>query len=215
MVNSGSENGANDSGEPRGRGILTPADRVFLSMSDADREENYSAPGRSQRRRAVAERIENALLDFPTLTREVDDETVRDVFAPEREGREVDGETVAGTEIQSGQIGVPFGIAFLLRVRLAGDLHQPNPRFGVEQAIDPFLDDVEDGIEIWMNEQHGLIGDVDVSVSVDGLQAADDLADEVRDLDEPLTGRERIETVSQLGRAGYDADEILAIVGEE
>ena len=213
MVNDDSGENEDDTDNTRGRGILTPADREFLSASVEEREENYSAPARSQRRRAIADRVENALLDFIMLTREVSISSVQDIFAPKRVSRSVDDEKI-GSNRKRAHIGIPFGVAFLLRARLAADMVQTNPRSGVEEAVAPFLSDIGRGIEIWMNEQYGLTGEVDVSLSADNLQHADELADEVRNINQPLTGRERIETVSRLGRAGYGPDEILNIVGD-
>ena len=198
----------------RDRGILTEADREFLSLSEDERKEQYTAPSRSQRRKAIRERIENALLDFPQLARQVDDDVLEDVFGPDRGAIDIDGETAVGSTISEGQaLDVPFGLMFLLRVAVADEFRETNPMFGVEAAIRPFVDDVESAIGLWLNYHHGLTGDVEVDVSVSNLQRAADLVDELEARDEPLTGIERIETTSELSRAGYSADEILDLVG--
>jgi len=198
----------------RGRGILTQSDREYLALSAVDREEQYTAPARSQRRKAIRERVENALLDFPQLAREVDDDVLEDVFAPDRGEFDIDGETVVGTQLSHGQVrGVPFGIMFLLRIAIADAWRDRNPEFGVGEAIAPFVDDVETAVEYWLNYHHDLTADVEVGVTVSGLQRVGELADELEARDEPLTGIERIETTSELSRAGYSADEILDLVG--
>ena len=198
----------------RGRGILTQSDREYLALSAGDREEQYSAPARSQRRKAIRERVENALLDFPQLARQVDDDVLEDVFAPERGEFDIDGEKAVGSTISDGQVrGVPFGIMFLLRIAIADTWRDRNPEFGVGEAIAPFVDDVETAVEYWLNYHHDLTADVEVGVTVSGLQRADELADELEARDEPLTGIERIEATSELSRAGYSTDEILDLVG--
>lgn len=198
----------------RDRGILTEADREFLSLSEDERKEQYTAPSRSQRRKAIRERIENALLDFPQLARQVDDDVLEDVFGPDRGAIDIDGETAVGSTISDGQVrGVPFGLMFLLRIAIADGWREANPMFGVEAAIRPFIDDVEAAVELWLNYHHGLTADVSVNLTVDDLQRADELADELEARDEPLTGIERIEATSELSRAGYSTDEILDLVG--
>lgn len=215
MVNDGGE-GSEDGGGERGRGVLTAADRTFLSMSAEEREEEYSAPARSQRRRAVADRIENALLDFPTLARQVDDATLREVFAPDRGTFEFDGEELAGSEIQPGQFGVPFALWFLLRIDLSNDrsTYPPGTMAGLTSTVQPFLERVERGIELWMNYEHDLTGDVDVDVSVSNLQSSDELVEQLEAAEEPLSGYDRIETISQLSRTGYSSEEIAELLGE-
>lgn len=215
MVNDDGQNANNGGG--RERGILTTADREFLSMSDEERKNEYSAPARSQRRRAIASRIENALLDFPILAGEIEDETIQDVFGPERGSFTVDGEEVVGSQIQTGQMGVPFGVMFLLRIARGGEPHALLPDShlpeSVEHSLKPFLDDLERGIQIWLNDFHNLTGDVDVSVSVDDLRTSDELVEDIREGDAHITGIEKIETISQLSRAGWDSDEIAELLG--
>lgn len=198
----------------RDRGILTEADREFLSLSEDEQKKQYTAPARSQRRKAIRERIENALLDFPQLARQVDDDVLEDVFGPDRGEIDIDGETAVGSTISDGQVrGVPLGLMFLLRIAIADGWREANPMFGVEAAIRPFIDDVEAAVELWLNYHHGLTADVSVNLTVDDLQRADELADELEARDEPLTGIERIEATSELSRAGYSTDEILDLVG--
>lgn len=210
--NDGDDGG--DSGE-RGRGIITPADREYLQLSEEEREENYSQSARIQRRNAIADRIENALLDFPYLARHVNDETLHNVFGPQSTTFDFGGEPIGGVKIPQGKYGVPFGLWFLLRIQASGVNQQPlSARWGVMSNVKPFLEQVERGIELWLN-QHDMTGEVDVDISVSHLQSSEELAEQLEAAEEPLTGRERIEIISQLGRTGYSTDEIAEILGEE
>lgn len=215
MVNDGGEE-SEDGGGERGRGVLTTADRTFLSMSADEREEEYSAPARSQRRRAVADRIENAMLDFPLLAERLDDATLREVFAPDRRTFEIDGEEFPGTKRQPGQNGVPFALWFLLRIDLSNDrsTYPPGTMVGLTSTVKPFLERVERGIELWMNHEHDLTGDVDVDVSVSNLQSSDELVEQLEAAEEPLSAFNRIEVISQLSRTGYSTEEIAEILDE-
>jgi len=192
--------------DERGRGILTPADREFLRNP-----EDYSRQAAYNRNEAIKERVENSMLDFMLLARELDAGVYEDLFSAKREA--VDGGVMS--TIPEGNLGVPFGVMFLIRVALADNLHEHNPRFGVENALSPFIGDVENGIDMFLNSQHGLRGDVDVSVSVENLSTVDRYAEQLDERDEPVTGFERIEATSQLSRAGYSPVEIEELLGEQ
>lgn len=192
------------------RGILTKADREYLQNP-----EEYSRQASYNREAKIRERLQRALLDFPTLATELDDSVLEDLLSAERFSQELDdGTTEHISKIPSENMGLPFAAVFLIRASRAGENLAGNPEFGVEHALKPFIRNVRRGIEIWLNDHHNLTGSVDISVSVDDLQRADTLAKELDERDEPLTGIERIETVSQLGRAGYSTEEILDLVGE-
>jgi hypothetical protein len=191
------------------RGILTKADREYLRNPD-----EYSRQAAYNREQAIRERLQRAFRDFPLLVKALDDSALDDLLAPERERVELHDETTATeSEISSEAITLPYAVAFLIRAALATDRHDPVPEVGVEGALSSFVLDAERGIEIWLNDRHELTGDVSVSVAVDDLQHADTLADDVAERDEPLTGYERIKTVSQLSRAGYSTEEIAELVG--
>lgn len=64
----------------RDRGILTASDREYLKLSESERKEKYSAPARSQRRRAISNRVQNALLDFQLLHDELDSKICDEIF---------------------------------------------------------------------------------------------------------------------------------------
>jgi hypothetical protein len=52
-----------------------------------------------------------------------------------------------------------------------------------------------------------------VSVEVNNLQRAETLVDELAEQEGPLSGFERIETISQLTQAGYSSEEIAGPEG--
>lgn len=205
-----------DDSSKRGRGIITPADREYLQLSEEEREEKYSQSARIQRRNAIADRVENAMLDFPLLAKRLDDATLRELFAPERRTFEIDGEEVPGTEIQPGQYGVPLALWFLLRIDLSNDrsTDPPGTMVGLTSTVKPFLERVERGIELWMNYEHDLTGDVDVDVSVSDLQSSDELVEQLEAAEQPLSAFNRIEVISQLSRTGHSAEEIAELLGE-
>lgn len=212
----GNNDGDDGGGSERGRGIVTPADRDYLRLSEEEREEKYSQSARIQRRNAIADRVENALLDFPLLAKRLDDKTVDDVFGADRTTFEFDGEEIDGTEIPKTQYGVTFALWFLLRVDRATklDLSPVEVRAGAMSAVSPFIDRVERGIELWLNS-HDLTGDVELDLSISQLQRADELAEQLEAAEEPLSAFDRIRVVSQLGRAGYSDEEIAKILGED
>jgi len=196
--------------EGRGRGILTEADREYLRNPD-----EYSRQAAYNREQAIRERLQRAFNDFPLLARELNDSVLDDLLAPEWHTREdEDGDTVAGSKIKSETITLPDGMMFLLRAALATDRVNPMPEVGVETALSPFINDLERGIGKWLNQRHGLTGDVSVSVEVNDLQRADTLADELEERDDPLVGFDRLEAAAQLSRAGYSTEEIAELVGE-
>ena len=141
----GNNDGDDGGGSERGRGIVTPADRDYLRLSEEEREEKYSQSARIQRRNAIADRVENALLDFPLLAKRLDDKTVDDVFGADRTTFEFDGEEIDGTEIPKTQYGVTFALWFLLRVDRATKLNLSpvEVRAGAMSAVSPFIDRVE------------------------------------------------------------------------
>lgn len=217
MTGNDDAEGGGEAGEgQRGRGVITHADRQFLAMSPEEREEEYSKSAVVQRWNAIRERLENALLDFPLLARRIDDDVLEDVFGPDRGAFEgPDGEEVVGSQLNDGQVrGVPFGILLLLRIAVADSWNQTKPEFGVEDAAAPFINDLESAIEMWLNYEHNLSGDVAVNVEVDNLQRAEDLVEEIEAMEEPPSGFERIEVVSELSRAGYSKEEIGELLGE-
>ena len=195
------------------RGILTKADREYLRNPD-----KYSRQASYNREEKIDQRIQRAFSDFPLLAKELDDSVLEGILKPDEDLVEF---TESGFELNpepdkfpSELFTLPHTVAFLIRAALATGRRDPLPEVGVESALSPFVRTVERGIEVWLNEHYNLTGSVNVSVTVDDLQRADTLVDELGEQDEPLTGFERIETISQLSRAGYSPEEISELVGE-
>lgn len=63
----------------RPRGVLSESDRKFLSKPAEEREEEYSSSARSQRRSAIRERVSNAILDYPLLADELEDDQLENI----------------------------------------------------------------------------------------------------------------------------------------
>lgn len=76
-------------GADRPRGILSSADREFLSLSPEEREQQYSRAAKGQRERAVRERTVNGILDFCLLFRKLTERDRGLIFNP----HEIDNET--------------------------------------------------------------------------------------------------------------------------
>lgn len=68
----------------RGRGILTPSDRAFLS----GRKTDYTAHSKKQKRNRIRRRIRNAILDFTILFDYLAERDRKTVFDPEGEERD-------------------------------------------------------------------------------------------------------------------------------
>lgn len=64
----------------RPRGILSKADRKYLVRPPRARDEAYSRQGRNSRRSAIAERLENSLLDMYLLYDRLSDDDLREIF---------------------------------------------------------------------------------------------------------------------------------------
>lgn len=181
----------------RGRGIMTPADRGFLKTPG-----DYSRQASYQRNRNIQERVLNSLLDFRLLATELDDEVIDEMFDVDRFGADVPKERAS----------VKHGIAFLIRVALA--THPQQPTLGIEPTLRPFLEDVERGIQLYLNTQHGIMADIDVSVSAANAQPIADYREGLEERDVPITGSERIKAHRVLENAGYSSEEIVDILGE-
>jgi hypothetical protein len=196
-------------GNDRDRGILSQLDRDFLKNPD-----EFDSRRTWQRKKEINNRVENAVYDFNRLVSEYDEELLAEVFAPEQ-NRETDedGDEVVTGEIKTVSSYTPYGVAFLIRASLAAKPGGYGPDVSVEASLSPFLRNVKRGVEIWLNEQHNLTADVSVSFNVENVESVDNLADELRERDDRVTGRERIEAISELSRAGYSTDEIVEILG--
>lgn len=90
----------------RGRGILTESDREYLRLSDGEREEKYSAPARSKRRRAIHDRTLNGLLDFTHLLEQPADGR-ESVFEKTDRQKQLDDLPTEGERRLRGGVDVP------------------------------------------------------------------------------------------------------------
>jgi len=192
------------------RGILTEADRAYLRNPD-----DYSRQASYNREQAIRQRLQRAFSDFPLLVSELDDTVLDDLLGTEWTTEERDdGTTVHEGEISGEAVTLPYAVAFLIRAELATSRVDPVPEAGVESSLSEFVRSTERGIEIWLGERYELTADVSVSITADDVQRSEALADDLVDQDEPLSGRERLETVAQLSRAGYTTEQIVELVGE-
>lgn len=64
----------------RARGILSPADREYLSLPAAQYDEKHSQSARIQRRNTIPERVWNAFLDGRLLYNNIDIERRQEIF---------------------------------------------------------------------------------------------------------------------------------------
>lgn len=194
---------------PQERGILTGADREYLQNP-----EEYSRQASYNRQQKITERVQFALNDFPLLATRLDDGVLEDVLAAELTTEELDdGTTEHTSEIPTERIKLPYVLAFALRASTVDDSIPPAPDVGIEESVRPFVRTIERGVEIWLGDRYDLTGDVDVSISAEDLQRNDEFVEDLADRTDPLVGRERLEAVSQLSRAGYSTDEIVDLVG--
>jgi len=198
----------------RDRGILTESDRRYIKNPG-----EFSRQAAHQRREAIRDRLREAVLDFQLLAGDVDQQVYDELFGPERTVFEEDesGDRVGGTEIPEERLSLPSGVEFLIRLSLADEtgtrlgLHE---MFSVEKPLRPFLRNLERGIQMYLNHHEGLSAEINMSIDATEVVSIDRVAERLSERDEPLTGRERIKMVSQLGRAGYSTEEIAELVGE-
>ena len=66
----------------RPRGILSNADRDYLTMSIEEREEHYSRPGAFKRQEEIQTRFRNGIQDLALLHRELGRNSRKEVFEP-------------------------------------------------------------------------------------------------------------------------------------
>lgn len=199
----------------RDRGILTESDRRYIKNPG-----EFSRQAAHQRQEAIRDRLREAVRDFQLLADDVDQQVYDELFGPERTVFEEDesGDRVGGTEIPPERFSLPFGVEFLIRLSLA-DETDVRPGFhemlGVENPLRPFLRNVERGIQMYLNNHEGLSAEIDVSIDTTEIKKIDRVVDQLSERNEPLTGRERIEMVARLSRAGYSTGEITELVGED
>lgn len=72
----------------RPRGILSKADRKYLTQTLDERKENYTRQGRSNRKRNIRERLRNGLLDMDLILRGLELDVLEQAFDVEQENSE-------------------------------------------------------------------------------------------------------------------------------
>ena len=195
----------------RERGVITDADRAYLRRSEAERKENYSRTALYQRQKHIYNRTENAVLDIPILARHGDDELFRYLFASEvTDGRKKTADTARTHRAYSDMI------VFLIRGILADEPDRPieTPE-DLKAVLRPVIDEIETGIEEWLNRERDRTAAFELTPSIETVQTINGLVEELELRRSSLDAEERIENAKILDRAGYEDDEITALIGEE
>jgi hypothetical protein len=195
----------------RERGVITDADRAYLRRSEAERKENYSRTALYQRQKHIYNRTENAVLDIPILARHGDDELYRYLFSSEvDDGRKKTADT-ARTQRAYSDVAV-----FLIRGVLADEPERPiETTDDLEAVLRPMMDEIETGIEEWLNRERDRTAAFELTPSIETVQTINGLVEELELRRSSLDAEERIENAKILERAGYDDAEITALIGEE
>lgn len=195
----------------RERGAITDADRAYLRRSEKERKENYSRTALYQRQKHIYNRTENAVLDIPILARHGDDELYRYLFSSEvDDGRKKTADT-ARTQRAYSDVAV-----FLIRGVLADEPERPiETPDDLEAVLRPVMDEIEDGIQQWLNRERDRTAAVELTASVDKIQTVDGLIEELELRRTSLDSTDRLETAKILERAGVDDDKILSLIGDE
>jgi len=201
----------------RPRGILTESDRRFLVVSkeerlradDPDKQGPFSRPARRKRESMIVERLYHGVLDFALIAREVDQPTVRidyeGIFTTD------DPTSVPRIRVDSPQI-----LTALVRGITANESDRPITNAGdLRAVVAPAVDGLEKAIENWLNTQRNMTADYELTLSIDNVRSIDSLVEELEIRRSPLTGEERVRVGAVLERAGYDDNEITALIGEE
>jgi hypothetical protein len=212
MTDGGSTTEGDDEDQRRKRGILSQSDRRYLRLSEDEREDEYSRPLRYERRQRIKERTGNAALDIPVLVQYADDEVYEYAFGTQGTSEGM----IGAADTARIRRTFPKFIVFLLRAVLVEEPTRPiETTDDLRAVIRPFLDEVESGIEHWLNQERDVTADFEIKTSVDKLQTIAGFIEELEKRRTPVTGRERIQTVGILERAGVDRDEIVSLLGED
>jgi hypothetical protein len=133
----------------RPRGILSPTDRRYLLMSEEEREEEYTQQGRSRRRKAIEERLQEGYKDFTILLDELSPKEVAEFLPGGIRGGE-------GGELYQGEIDA---LALFIASLYDREVAAPDAMLNnlVESALGRALDargeELEDYDELRYNEQ--------------------------------------------------------------
>jgi hypothetical protein len=129
--------------DPRPRGVLSEADRRYLTNPD-----EYSKQASYERRRAIIERAHEALHDFPLLVSQLDDESRAEAF----EDRDLDQKDHTLNVLPSAFSFLYLGIT---------DTVEPS-----DLAKDTFEDLVASGVRRAYLERGEPVAEVEVSIDV-------------------------------------------------
>jgi hypothetical protein len=201
----------------RKRGILTNADRLFLRRSEDEREDEYTRPLRYERRQKIKERTANAVLDISLLAKFGDDELYLHAFTDEKTPEGL----IEKTDPMRTRRALSKFTLFLARAQLAEKLQTsegteiPPESANVRLALRPVLDEIESGIEHWLNQERGMTADFEIPLNVENVRTIEQVKEELELRRTPVTGKERLETAALLDRAGVEMDEILSLLGED
>jgi|APHM01.1.fsa_nt_gi hypothetical protein len=199
--------------DERKRGILTTADRTYLRADEDERLEIHERPGLYQREDAIRERTRNSVLDVPLLATCADTEVYADVF--ESDVREDSDGFDTEIAIPRTQHALSSLIVFFIRAVRADEPTRPVESIDdMTTVLGPVISEIEDGIEEWLNQHRDITADFELSVSVSKLQTIDALIEELKLMRTSLPPDEWFSTAQVLERAGYDDDEITALIGE-
>ena len=140
--------------DERPRGILSPADREYLRNPD-----EYSKQAGYERRRAIVERLHEALHDMPLLVSELDEDLRTEAF----EDGELDG--------KEHTINVLHSVFALLYLGIT-DTVEPE-----ELAKDAFEDMAASGVREAYRSQGEPVADVSVSVEITPIDSSKPVED--------------------------------------
>lgn len=211
MTDGGSTTEGDDEDQGRKRGIISQSDRRYLRLSEDEREDEYSRPLRYERRQRIKERTGNAALDIPLLVQYADDEVYEYAFGT---GGTSEG-MIGAADTARTRRTFPKFIVFLLRAVMVEEPTRPiETTDDLRAVIRPFLDEVESGIEHWLNQERDVTADFEIKPSVDKLQTIPGLIEELELRRSPVTGKERLRTAAVLDRAGIAEEKIAALLGD-
>jgi hypothetical protein len=200
-----------DQDQGRKRGILSQSDRAFLRLSQDKWEDKYSRAASYDRRQRIKERTVNMALDIPLLAQYSNDEIYEYAFGAEATSQ---GKIGAVDTVRT-RATFPQFIVFLLRAVLVEEPTRPvETTDDLRAVIRPFLDEVETGIEHWLNQEGDATADFEITPSVDKLQTIPGLIEELELRRSPVPGEDRLRVAGILDRAGLGEDRILELLGE-
>jgi len=154
-------------------GFLTEADREFIRG-----EREYSSKhSRYDRRRAIRERTRRAFADMSLLYNLLDEDELAKIFSTD------DVKQVENIDQIAPSGYFPRTLALMIRSYYPHGV-EVYPESGRKQpAFDGFFYAVERGVESYLASEHGLTGDVTVSLELENVAPAEGLLDDVDSAD--------------------------------